>query len=176
MEESTMPEQDLAAQLVETERKAAENLAGWQRALADYQNLKREWERKQGQFMQDAKVKFLLEMLPIIDHLKSALAQPTDPSHYLDWRQGITHIGAEWEQLLKRWEIEQVPTVGQIFDPHIHEAVEQRGGKNSGADIVVAEVRPGYKCGDRLLYPAQVIIGPPTVQPVTDNEQQTTNH
>lgn len=155
-------DQAMATRLEQAERQAAEHLAGWQRALADYQNLKREWERKQGQFMQDAKVKFLLEMLPIVDHLKSALAQPEDPSHYTDWRQGIAHIGTEWEQLLKNWGVEMVPTVGEPFDPHIHEAVEQRGSASDGqSEIVIAEVRPGYKSGERLLFPAQVIIGPP---------------
>ncbi|OGL86036.1 nucleotide exchange factor GrpE, partial [Candidatus Uhrbacteria bacterium RIFCSPLOWO2_02_FULL_48_12] len=70
---SANPSENLEEKVKELERQAEENFAGWQRARADYQNLKKEWEKKQTQFMVEAKKILLAEILPIYDHLKQAM-------------------------------------------------------------------------------------------------------
>lgn len=148
---------DLAARLCALEQQAAEYLAGWQRARADYQNLKKESERKQLQFISRAREMLLEEVLPIYDSLRRALAVASDAEHAVEWRRGIEQIKNQWDALLKRWQVEQVVSVGQMFDPLIHEAVG-RDGDGSG-DVVVGEVEGGYRLGDKVLYPAKVVVG-----------------
>lgn len=140
----------------ELERKVEENFAGWQRARADYQNLKKEWEKKQTQFMTDAKKILLWELLPIYDHLKQAMNLPPNDSHFLEWRRGIEQIKSQYDALLKRWNVEPVATTGEKFNPELHEAIDSKDANN---EIITQEVRGGYKVDGQLLYPAKVIVG-----------------
>lgn len=143
----------------ELEQKVEENFAGWQRARADYQNLKKEWERRQAQFMVEAKKILLADILPIYDHLKQAMNIPHNGDHLLEWRRGIEQIKAQWDALLKRWQVEGVPTVGERFNPEIHEAVRHEDSDN---EIISIEVQGGYKVEGQLLYPARVVVGEDT--------------
>ena len=113
---ATKESDDLLNRIKELERQAEENFAGWQRARADYQNLKKEWEKRQTQFMVEAKKILLAEILPIYDHLKQAMNIPHNGNHFLEWRRGIEQIKGQWDALLKRWKVEEVPTVGEKFD------------------------------------------------------------
>lgn len=157
---------ELRERLERSEREAAENLAGWQRARADYQNLKKECESKQAQFMADAKEMILEEFLPSYDHLKQAVRQAVDEAHLPEWRRGIEQITEQWWAALKRLGVEAVPTVHHPFNPAIHEAVDQ----HAEGDTVVREVQGGYTVNGRLLYPARVVVGParPAPSPPSD--------
>jgi len=156
---SANPSENLEEKVKELERQAEENFAGWQRARADYQNLKKEWEKKQTQFMVEAKKILLAEILPIYDHLKQAMNIPHNGDHFLEWRRGIEQIKAQWDALLKRWQVEEVSTVGEKFNPEIHEAV---GHQDSGNETISRELRGGYKVEGQLLYPARVVVGEDT--------------
>ena len=139
------------------EKKANENFAGWQRALADYQNLKKEWEKKQFSFMNEAKKIFLAEFLPIYDNLKKAVNTPSDQSNGLEWRNGIEQIKEQCDLLIRRWNVEPVATVGENFNPELHEALEHQ---NDG-QTVTQELQGGYLVDGQLLYPAKVVVGSP---------------
>lgn len=156
---SAIAPENLEEKIKELERQAAENFAGWQRARADYQNLKKEWERKQTQFMVEAKKILLTEILPIYDHLKQAMSIPPNADHFLEWRRGIEQIKGQWDALLRRWQVEGVPTMGEKFNPEIHEAVRHQ---DSGNETISREIQGGYKVEGQLLYPARVVVGEDT--------------
>src|SRR3989338_123237 len=156
---SATPLENLEEKIKELEKKVEENFAGWQRARADYQNLKKEGEKKQAQLMVEAKKILLAEILPIYDHLKQAMNIPHNGNHFLEWRRGIEQIKNQWDALLKRWQVEDVPTVGEKFNPEIHEAVEHH---DSGNETISRELQGGYKVEGQLLYPARVIVGEDT--------------
>lgn len=158
MDEAVTSNEDksIEEKIKELERKVEENFAGWQRARADYQNLKKEWERKQAQFMIDAKKIMLLEILPIYDHLKQAMNMSINGNQFLEWRQGIEQIKNQFDAVLKRWKVDAIPTTGEKFNPEIHEAV---GRHDSGDETISHEVQGGYKVDEQLLYPARVLVG-----------------
>lgn len=163
---TTEGSRDLLDKIKELERQAEENFAGWQRARADYQNLKKEWEKKQTQFMVEAKKILLVEILPIYDHLKQAMSIPHNSNHFLEWRRGIEQIKGQWDALLKRWQVEEVPTVGEKFDPQIHEAVEHQDSRD---ETISRELQGGYRVEGQLLYPARVVVG---IQPNTAQQEE----
>ncbi len=151
--DTTIPNEPMA-EIEQLKKQAADNLAGWQRARADYENLKKEWEHKQTQFVSSAKEMLLEDLLPIYDTLRRVLVSaPPNPD---PWLVGMQHLYTQWETLFKRWGIELVPTVNHPFDPMIHEAVEERGGH----EVVVEELQGGYKIGGKLIMPARVATGP----------------
>lgn len=157
----------LHAQLEEATALAAQRLAAWQRAQADYQNLK----KRSAQEIQDRSVEIaahlLRELLPIVDDLERALdADPSrDPTA---WLAGVTLIRQKLYHYLEAVGVSPIATAGQPFDPAFHEAMGQAAGP---AEQIVSLVRKGYLLGPRVLRPAQVLVGsgePPAATPGAD--------
>src|SRR3989344_2345021 len=79
----------LLKRVTELQEKLAQHLDGWQRARADYQNLKRDWEQRRLQFLTDAKAEFLRDLLPVYDHLKQSLSHVPLENRSSAWVAGI---------------------------------------------------------------------------------------
>ncbi|MBI2984383.1 MAG: nucleotide exchange factor GrpE [Candidatus Kerfeldbacteria bacterium] len=158
------PQPDLPAadeysqELVRLERQAAEHLAGWQRAKADYLNLKKQMDKERREVAQLAQATVVLEFLPIYDNLKRAMKHIPSEHQSQEWVAGLGHIQKQFEDLLKELGIITIPTIGHPFDPTLHHAVSKvkQPGVQSGQ--IVAELKSGFKLGDRVLEPAQVSV------------------
>ncbi|MFH1030711.1 MAG: nucleotide exchange factor GrpE [bacterium] len=105
------------------EKKNQEYLSGWQRAKADYLNLKKESEKKYQDLIKFANAGLIIEMLPVLDNFKLALNHIPEDQKNLDWVVGMTHIKNQLEEILKNLGIEEIKTVGEKFNPELHEAV-----------------------------------------------------
>lgn len=154
------PEQP-ADELEQLKAQAAENLAGWQRAQADYANLEKSWQDRQGQFMEMARGALALEILPIKAHFDMAVEHIPEDARSQAWVQGIVHIQREMQQLLEKVGVQQLPEA-DAFDPSLHEAVgHEASTQPSGA--IVRVVRPGYAMNGKVIQPTQVVVssGPP---------------
>ena len=119
------------------------------------------FRKRQDRIMQDrerrAKRDVLLGVLDALDNVDRAMA------HYetMD-REGLQQVVRmlQWQlnELLKNEGLSPVPTVGEPFDPYVHEAIEQVTSDTYGEGTVVEEVRKGYKQGDETLRPARVKV------------------
>lgn len=135
----------------------AEYKAGWQRALADYQNLQKETEKRRGEWAEYAKQMILGEFIPVYDHLKLAINnEQLTNSEKNSWLEGVKYVKKQFADILKNNGVEEIKTVGEKFDPKFHEAVGEEEGKKSG--LVVKEVSGGYKMGERVIKVAKVIV------------------
>ncbi len=136
---------------------AAEYLAGWQRAKADYANLKREVEARQLELVRYANLELLKELLPLVDYFKQALKAVPQPQRGEAWVDGIRHIQSRLEQVLAYHGVKAIEVMGEKFNPELHEAVgEVEAEGESGT--VVEEVRTGFTLYDKLLQPARVKV------------------
>lgn len=108
---------------------------------------------KQGQF------DFLTTLLPVLDNLNRAVeASETDPDvEHL--REGVVGTARSFEQALMSVGVTTIPSVGEVFDPERHEAVDMALTDAEDDGKVVSEYSRGYKFGDRLLRPARVQVG-----------------
>ncbi|MBI5135537.1 nucleotide exchange factor GrpE [Candidatus Uhrbacteria bacterium] len=140
----------------ECERKMKEFEAGWKRALADYQNLKRETETAQKELAAWSVSMMVHDLLPVVDHFDQAIAHV--PPETGGWLQGITHIRRELEDLLKRHAVESYGQIGEVFDPSLHEAVEHEPGQREQDQKIARVVAKGYRIQGRVLRPARVVI------------------
>lgn len=150
---------------------AAEHLAGWQRAMADYANLDKSWQEKQRQFLEMAKAASALEILPIIDHFQLAISHIPPEDQTKPWVQGIKHIMRELEQLVDKFGVKEIAATTR-FDPVTHEAVSQEPNEQP-AGTIVKQVRVGYQMNGKVIQPAQVIVSsgkPVTNPPPADTE------
>jgi len=150
---------DIAAlkqSLVDAEAKAEANLAGWQRAQADFINYKRRTEQEKEEISQFAQASLILNLLPALDDLERAFAAIPPRLAKASWIDGIRLIWSKLQTTLKAQGLSEIEAVGEPFDPHLHEAVRQDKGKEG---VVVEELQKGYKFRDKILRPSKVVVG-----------------
>jgi molecular chaperone GrpE len=144
--------QALAGEKVEAET----NLAGWQRAQADFVNYKRRTEQEKEEIGKFANSILVINLLPVLDDLERALTSITDQLTEVSWVDGIRLIERKLRGILEAQGLSPIQALGELFDPNLHEAVMQSEGKEG---IVVEELQKGYKFQDRVIRPARVIVG-----------------
>ncbi len=142
----------------ELEKKVEENLNGWQKALADYQNLEKEVEKRMSSLSDFNKRSLLMELLPIFDSYKIAIVHIPEEQKKESWAIGLEHILQLWKSFLKNHKVEKIKSKGKKFDPHLHEAVGQINDNKEKDQIITEEKLAGYRIEDTVIRPAQVII------------------
>ncbi|PYN74463.1 MAG: nucleotide exchange factor GrpE [Candidatus Rokuibacteriota bacterium] len=98
------------------------------------------------------------EAEPVLDSFERALAAgSTDPDFY----EGMAATHRQFIAALREAGAEPIESVGRPFDPRLHEAVATVPSNDVGPGTVVREVRSGWRLGDELLRPAQVVVATP---------------
>jgi molecular chaperone GrpE len=163
--------ESLKARLEEEKSKAESYLANWQRAAADYQNLKRRAEKEREEYGRLATAALVINILPLLDDLERALQGVDIRLAGLTWVDGIRLIYRKFQAVLEASGVSEIKAEGETFDPNVHEAVMYGEGEEGK---VVAEIQKGYRLGDRVIRPAMVVVGKKAEQkePGTRNQEQ----
>lgn len=101
---------------------------------------------------------FIAALLPVLDNLKRAM-DAGDNASAADVLEGVRRTAESFERALLSAGVEPVESIGQPFDPELHEAVETTPSNPENDGKIVSEYSRGYKMGDRLLRPARVAVG-----------------
>lgn len=120
----------------------------YRRALADYQNLERQTRLDQQRFAKIATQIFVEQMLTPFDHLKLAAKHLND--------KGLALVVTQFEKLFESQGLQEIQTLGKVFDARLMEAVGTRQGKE---DEVLEVMQSGYELHGVLIRPAKVIVG-----------------
>ena len=142
--------------LAEEKARAETNLAGWQRAQADFVNYKRRTEQEKEEIGKFANSMLVINLLPVLDDLERALDSISDELTEVSWVDGIRLIERKLRGILEAQGLSPIKALGEPFDPNFHEAAMQGKGKEG---IVVEELQKGYKFQDRVIRPARVVVG-----------------
>ncbi|MEI6627015.1 MAG: nucleotide exchange factor GrpE [bacterium] len=145
-------------QVEEMRQLAEDNLNGWKRAQADYANFKRETEEKKKDLIEFANAAFMSEVLPVYNHFKLALKHIPEDQKKLDWIKGIEFIRRQFQDFLNKYKIIEIKTVGEKFDPNMHEAVVCEEKEGYKTDEIFEETMPGYMLGEKVINPAKVKV------------------
>ena len=159
IETAAEEEKDLKAlegALAQARAEAETNLAGWQRAQADLANFKRRNEQEKEEMVKSANSGLILRLLATLDDLERALSAMPEELEKHPWVDGIKLIVQKLKTVLEAEGLSAIKSVGEPFDPEVHEAVMCRPGE---PDMVISEIKKGYKLHDRLLRPAMVVVG-----------------
>jgi molecular chaperone GrpE len=105
------------------------------------------------------KADFISALLPASDNLRRAIEAAEQGSSYESLLEGVRGTAINFESALASLGVETVPSVGQPFDPELHEAVDTTVVEDERDGLVTAEYSRGYKIGERLLRPARVQVG-----------------
>lgn len=146
----------LSEALAEEKARADTNLAGWQRAQADFVNYKQRAEREKEEIGKLANSTLVLNLLPILDDLERALASVPDDLAEASWVDGIRLIDRKLRETLEAMGLSPIKAIGEPFDPNIHEAVMQGKGEEG---MVIEELEKGYSFQDKIIRPTKVVVG-----------------
>ena len=142
--------------LAEAQAKAEANLAGWQRAQADFVNYKKRSQQEREEIGKFANSMLMLNLLPVLDDLERAFISVPPRLAKLSWVDGIRLIERKLWASLEAQGLSQIKALGEPFDPNLHEAVRQDKGKEG---IVIEELQKGYRLDDRVIRPTMVVVG-----------------
>lgn len=139
---------------------AEEYKSGWQRALADYKNLQKETADMRGAWAKASEQYILEEFIPVYENFKLAFRSQTAEfsPEQKKWVDGIGHIMKQFGDILKSYQVEEIKTVGEQFNPQMHEYVGEVEVADTASGIILKEVSGGYKRGDKVIKPARVVI------------------
>jgi molecular chaperone GrpE len=141
----------LKERLKEAESKAKEHLDGWQRAQADFMNLRKRDEEAKQEFLKFAKSDVVSELLPVLDSMNLALSHG---------EKGVEPIHKQFIQILKKHGLEEMNPLGEPFDPKLHEAIGVVATDEPSEDNKILEVmQKGYILSGKTLRPAIVRTG-----------------
>jgi len=137
--------------------KCAEYMAGWKRALADYQNLQKDTVKQLDDFRKYANEDMILQLLPLADYFTHAFDQVPEAEKNSSWLEGIKHIQNYFNKILQDNGVEEIKSLGEKFDPQLHEvAAEEESTEEEGKIIKVTQV--GFTLQGKVIKPAKVII------------------
>lgn len=163
--DDTQKESEINHEAVDACAKCAEYLDGWKRAQADYQNLKKHTEKEREDFRKYANERLLSDLISVLDQFNLAMkfmpaidALPeAEQKNWKNWRVGVEAVKMKWDELATTHHLSEVPTSG-LFEPRLHEAVEEREDTSAEPGAIIEVIETGWKLHDRLIRPAKVII------------------
>ena len=148
----------LRAELEAARAQAADYLDGWQRARAEFANLKKRTERQLLEARPRAVDEFTLRLLPALDDFDLAIASLDGELEEHPWVEGVQQIYRKFQTLLEAEGITEIQAQGEPFDPTRHEAIGQVESEEVPSVHVVSVQRKGYQRGDVVLRPALVFV------------------
>src|SRR6185436_3717743 len=96
------------------------------------------------------------ELLPVIDNFDRALKHVPKDLANNDYVKGVNGVVKQFEKTLADMGVERIKTVGEVFNPHLHEAISVEG--DEGNEIVCEELQSGYKLCDEVIRHAMVKV------------------
>lgn len=126
------------------------------RLQAEFENARKRAVREQQEFRDFAAADAIKALLPVFDSLERALHAPATQVN--EFRSGVELIYKQLQDALSKLGVRPVPAKGEVFDPHVHEAIEMVETTDVPDHQVIDELQRGYKFKDRLLRPAMVRV------------------
>lgn len=126
------------------------------RAQAEFENARKRLDKERTDFLKYANETFVLEFLPILDSLEIAERHIKEAKDFKAVQEGVNMIQDQIQKFLIELGVERIKTVGEKFDPHLHEALEIEESSEKEDGIITEELKPGYRLNGRLLRPASV--------------------
>jgi len=126
------------------------------RMQAEFDNARKRAVREQQDYREYAVADAVKGLLPTLDSLERALQVGLTEKSEL--RNGIELIYKQLLDALSKLGLRPIPAKGELFDPHLHEAIEMVETTEARDHQILEELQHGYKLKDRLLRPAMVRV------------------
>lgn len=127
----------------------------YKRILAEFENFKKR-SNKEREGLYNSILSDVVEViLPVLDNLENAAKVETQDEEY---KKGIELVLKQLKDVLSSKGVEEIKTIGETFDPELHEAVSSIQDANLGEKEIAEEYRKGYKIGSRVIRHSMVVV------------------
>ena len=161
-EESESPQLDSSLETVESLRKEKEAQHDLLlRKQAELENYRKRVAKEKDELRLAAQSRILEELLPVLDAFEKglhSLRTVAGDSELEAYREGYEMMFKEIQSVIQKFAVIEIPGVGTLFDPNVHEAVVREVTSEHEEGEILDEYRKGYKIKDRLLRPSQVKV------------------
>lgn len=127
----------------------------YKRILAEFENYKKRSSKEKENLYNSILSDVVEVMLPILDNLENAAKIETKDEEY---KKGIELVLKQFRDTLKAKGVEEIATLGETFDPEVHEAVSSIQDDSKGEKEIVQEYRKGYKIGSKVIRHSMVVV------------------
>jgi len=125
------------------------------RLAAEYDNFRKRSAKEREMIYTDARIDAISKLLPVYDNLERALKMEcSDESYY----KGVEMIMTQLTEALHSMGVQEIPAVGEPFDPNRHNAVMKKEDPELGENIVAEEYQKGFVIGDRVIRFSTVVV------------------
>ena len=139
------------------QQQIAELTEALQRERADSANLRRRHDEQIAGLRTTLKAHVVKDLLPVIDNFERALKHVPADLEGNDYIKGVQGVVKQFEKTLADLGVERIATVGEQFNPHLHEAISMEEGDGEH-EMVTEELQSGYKIGDEVIRHAMVRV------------------
>lgn len=143
-------------QSLEVELKAVQDR--YLRLAAEFENYKKRVQKDQAEYTRYAHERLLRELLPVLDNFQRALQHAQQSGGTNGLIEGVELTCKQYLEVLSRFGVRPIPSVGQPFDPAVHQAVATVDPQGQAPNTIVEEYEKGYYLHDRVLRPAIVTV------------------
>ena len=148
---------ELESQLAQARQEATENWNKFLRERAEMENFRKRQERITVDRVQQQKKALFHKILSVMDNVERALGYQ-DTLDRQGLQQALRMVLWQMNEVMRGEGINPVPTIGETFNPYVHEAIEAVDDSDKPEGIIVEEVLKGYTLGDETLRPARVKV------------------
>lgn len=125
------------------------------RLMAEFENFKKRNGKERENLYSSVMSDVITKLLPVIDNLEKAAQTETSDEKY---KEGIVMCLNQFKDVLSACNVTEIKTVGEKFDPSLHEAVSSVVDENLGEKVIKEEYRKGYKIGDKVIRHSLVVV------------------
>ena len=159
-EPQAAPQQEAAAdplleELEKLRKQMDEKEEQYLRLAAEYDNFRKRSQKEKDGIYQGAKSDAVAAFLPVYDNLERALKQETADEAY---KKGVEMTMTGLKEILSKLGVEEIPALGETFDPALHNAVMHVEDESAGENTVVDVFQAGFKLGDKVIRFAMVKV------------------
>lgn len=138
------------------EQETKEYYEALQRVMAEFDNYKKRTRKEKDETYSNAATDVLTAFLPVLDNLERSITSNQENTNAL--QEGITLVCKQFRDVLKSFGVEEIKTIGENFDPNLHNAVMHVQDENYSEGQIIEELRKGYTMGDKVIRHSMVKV------------------
>ena len=142
-------------ELADTKLELEETTDRLKRIMAEFENFKKRSNKEREMLYSSILGDIISSFLPVIDNLEKAAEAATEDENY---KQGVELVLKQFSDVLTKLGVEEIKTIGEIFDPEVHDAVSSIQDETKKEKEIVQEYRKGYKIGTKVIRHAMVAV------------------
>ena len=127
----------------------------YKRVFAEFENYKKRTQKEKENLYNSILGDIIMTVLPVIDNLEIAVNAECKDENY---KQGVELVQKQFKEFLAKNKVQEIPALGETFDPSQHEAVSSVQDDSKGVQEIVQEYRKGYKIGEKVIRHSMVVV------------------